>query len=190
MSSCGPQASASVSPGGFRVRKVERKKTSPQTAIKKHRVKFWTTGITMSTGQDFTPKPYLSSPSFCIRDTGRFLTVDFLFPQENCPNSRGGPNPNSHLHAHSENDSLCLLQMLLCLCCRGIALTSPFTPGSSQTSTIFNNFSGHVNMTESMKDLKTIWSKAQVLMAWIHRVIRERKGNEDVESTFPEVTFL
>lgn len=168
MSSCSPQASGSISPSGFRVREVKRKQTSPQIAIKKHRVKFWTTGIMMSTGQDFTPKPYFSSLSFCITDTGCLLTVGFLFPQENCPSSRGWPDPNSHLHVHSENDSLCLLQMLLCLCCWGISLTSPFIPGSSQTSTIFNNFCGHVNITESMEDLKPIWSKAQMLMAWIH----------------------
>lgn len=158
MSSCGPQASVRVSPSEFRVRKVERKKTSPQVAIKKHRVKFWTTGIMTSTGQDCTPKPYLSSPSFCTTDTGCFLPVDFLFPQENCPSSMGGPDPNSHLHAHSKNDSLCLLQMLPCLCCWGIALTSPLIPGSSQTSTIFSNFCGHVNMTESVEDPKPIRS--------------------------------
>lgn len=123
----------------------------------------------MSTGKDFTPKPYLSSPSFCITDTGHFLTVDFLFPQENCPSSRGGPDPNTHLHAHSKNNSHCLLQMRPCLCCWGIAPTSPFIPGSSQTSTIFNYFWGHVTMTEPMEDLNPIQSKAQVLMAWIHR---------------------
>lgn len=57
MSSGGPQASASVIPCGFRVRKVERKKTPPQIAIKKHKVKIWTSGITTPAGQDFARKP-------------------------------------------------------------------------------------------------------------------------------------
>lgn len=117
-SSCGPRASASLSPSGFRVRKVERKrKHLPRLLLKKDGVKSWPTGSTMSTGQDFTPKPYLSMSSFCMTDTGHFRTVDFFLPQENCPSSRGGPDPSSHLHAPSETDSLCLLQMLLCLCC-------------------------------------------------------------------------
>lgn len=60
MSSCGPQVSA-ISPSGFGVRMMERKKTSPQIAIKNHRVKVWTTGM-MSAGQDFTPKPHPPCP--------------------------------------------------------------------------------------------------------------------------------
>lgn len=38
--------------------------------------------------------------------------------------------------------------------------------------------------------MKPIQPKAQMLMAWIHRVNNERKGSKDVESTFLEVTFL
>lgn len=44
-----------------------------------------------------------------------------------------------------------------------------FIPGSSQTSTTFSNFCGHVNVTQSTEDLKSIWSKPQVPMAWIHK---------------------
>lgn len=165
MSSCGPQAPAIISPSGFRVRTMERKKTSPPIATETHRVKFWTTGIMMSTGQDFTPKPYPPSASQ-IQDV--FLSMDFFISTGKLPQEQGGPDPKSHLHTQSENYSLCLLQMLLCLCCWGIAPTSPFIPGSSQASTIFSNFCGHVNVTESMKDLKPIQSKAQVLVAWIH----------------------
>lgn len=168
MSSCGPQASAIISPSGFRVRISERKKTSPQISIKNHKVKFWTTGTRISTGQDFTPKPYppCTPSAWQIKDV--FLSMDFFISTGKLPQEQGGPDPKSHLHTQSKNNSLCLLQMLLCLCCWGIAPTSPFMPGSSQTSTISSNFCGHVNVTESMEDMKPIQSKAQVLMAWIH----------------------
>lgn len=56
----------------------EKEKTSPQIANKKGGVKSWPTGSMMAIGQDFTPRPYISTPSFCITHTGHFLTVDFF----------------------------------------------------------------------------------------------------------------
>lgn len=189
--SCGPQASAIISPSGFRVM-MERKKTSPQIAIKNHGVKFWTTGIMMSAGQDFTPKPYYTHcPPSASQIKEVFLSMDFLISTRKLPQEQGGPDPKTHLHTQSKNNSLCLLQMLLCLCCWGIAPISPFMPGSSQTSTISSNFCGHVNVTESTEDMKPIQSKAQVQMVWIHIGWNsEKKGSKNVESTFLEVTFL
>lgn len=168
MSSCGPQASAIISPSGFRVRIMERKKTSPQIAIKNHRVKFWTSGTVMSTGQDFTPKLYPPCPPSASQIKDVLLSMDFFISTGKLPQEQSGSDPKSHLNTQSKTNSLCLLQMLLCLYCWGIAPASPFMPGSSQTSTISSNFCGHVNMTESMEDMKSIQSKAQMLMAWIH----------------------
>lgn len=183
MSLCAPQASAIISPSRFRVRMMERKKTSPQTAIKNH--KFWTTGIMVSTGQDFTPKPYSPCPPSVSQIKDVFLSVDFVISTGKPLQEQGGPDPKSHLHTQEQNQLLCLLQLLLCLCCWGITPTSPFMSRSSQTSTILSNFCGHVNVTESMKPIQ---SKADGLDP--HRVNSERKGSKDVESTFLEVTFL
>lgn len=105
MSLCGPQTSAIISPSGFRVRIMERKTTSPQIAIKNHRVKFWTTHIMMSTGQDFIPKPYSPSASQ-IKDV--FLSMDFVISTGKLLQKQGGPDPKSHLHTQEQN------QFLLC----------------------------------------------------------------------------
>lgn len=115
--SCGPQASAIISPSGFRVRMMERKKTSPQIAIKTHRVKFWTTGIMMSTGQDFMPKPYPPCPPSGPQIKEVFLSMDFFISTRKLHQEQSEPDPKSHLHTQSKNNSFCLLQMLLCLCC-------------------------------------------------------------------------
>lgn len=161
MSSCGPQVSA-ISPSGFGVRMMERKKTSPQIAIKNHRVKVWTTGM-MSAGQDFTPKPHPPCPPSVSQIKKVSFPLNgffFIISTRKLPQEQGGPHPKSHLHTQSKNNSLCLLQMLLCLCCWGIAPTSPFMPGSSQTSTTSSNFCYYVNVTECMEDMKPIQSKA------------------------------
>lgn len=115
---------AIISPSGFRVRMMERKKTSPQIATKTHRVKFWIAGIMMSTGQDFTPKPYLPSAS---QIQNVFLSMDFFIATGKLLQEQGGPDAKNHLHTERENYSLCLLQMLLCLCCRGIGNISIYT---------------------------------------------------------------
>lgn len=101
MSLCGPQASAIISPSGFRVRMMERKKTLPQIAVKNH--KFWTTGIMMSTGQDSTPKPYSPCPPSASQIKDVFLSVDFVISTGKLPQEQGGPDPKSHLHTQEQN---------------------------------------------------------------------------------------
>lgn len=189
MSSCGPQASAIISPNGFRVRMMERKKTSPQIAIKNHRVKVWTTGIMMSTGQDFSPKPHPPCLPSASQIKEVFLSMDFflLFPQESCPKRRVDHTPRATCAHRAKTIPFVCYKYY---CCWGIAQTSPFMPGSSQTSTISSNFCGYVNVTihggYETHPVKS--SSADGLDP--HKVNSERKGSKNVESTFLEVTFL
>lgn len=157
----GPRASAGVSPSGFGERKVERK-SLPRLL---HKPVERNPGLLVSgpTGQDFTPKPYLSSPHFST-----FFNTDFFSSTGKLHDQQGWTWPQgSPTHTARTIQRLRLLQAL-CLRCWGMIPTPPSIPGSSQTSTSFRNFCGHVNTTESMEDVKLTQSKAQLLMAWIH----------------------
>lgn len=123
----------------------------------------------MSTGQDFTPKPYLSSPSFCTTDTGCFLTVDFFISTGKLPQKQGWTRPQqSPAPTQQERFRLLATDATVLVLLRNRSNISIYTRIFSNFNHLFNNFCGHVNMTESMEDLKPIQSKAQVLMAWIH----------------------
>lgn len=69
----------------------------------KTRVKFWTTGIMMSTGQDFTPKPYSPSPPSASQIKDVFLSMDFVISTGKLPQELGGPDLKSHLHTQEQN---------------------------------------------------------------------------------------
>lgn len=166
---------------------MERKKTSPQTAIKNHRVKFWTTGIMMSTGQDFTPKPYSPCPPSASQIRDVFLSLDFVISTGKLPQEQGGPDLKSHLHTQEQNQfPLLATNATVLVLLRNHSSISIYV--WILPNFISSNFCGHCKCDRIHKTHPVKSSSIDGLDP--HRVNSERKGSKDVESTFLEVTFL
>lgn len=96
MSLCGPQAPAIISPSGFRVRMMERKKTIPQIAIKNHR----NSGQLVSwcpLARILLPSPTLLALPSASQIKEVFFSMDFFISTRKLPQEQGGPDPKSHL---------------------------------------------------------------------------------------------
>lgn len=160
MSSCGPQASASISPSGFRVRKVERKKPSPQTAIKNIE---WNSGPLVSgcpLARTLLPSPTSPHPSSASQIQDVFLQWFFYFHRKTVPAAGVEQTPTATCtHTQWERFPLLATDATVLVLLRNLSNISIYTWILSNFN-IFNNFCGHVNMAESMEDLKPILLKA------------------------------
>lgn len=155
MSSCGPQASASISPSGFRVRKVERKKTFPQIAIKNTE---WNSGPLYH--DVHWPGFYSQAlPLLTLLLHHRYRTFSysgFFISTGKLPQQQGWTRPQQP-PARTQREQLPLLATAatVLVLLRNLSNISIYTWILSNFN-IFNNFCGHVNMAESMDDLKPI----------------------------------
>lgn len=106
--------------------------------------------------------------SFCITDTGCFSLNGFFYFHRKAAPRAGWTRPQEPpAHREWKLFSLLATNATVLVLLRNRSNISIYT-WILQTSIIFSNFCGHVNVTEFMEDLKPIQSKAQVLMAWIH----------------------
>lgn len=136
-SSCSPQAPAGVSPRGGRVKRWRGRENISLGCYYKTQ---WNSGPRVSQcplAGIWLPGPTSPRSPSASQIQGVFLQWIFHFHRKARPAAGVGQAPAATCtHTARNSRGLCSLQMLLRLCCWGIALTPPFIPGSSQTSEI------------------------------------------------------